>query len=237
MVGTNNTHLADGLSLAMFEALRGLRDAVAPESGNLGNGGGIDGAAAQRGGRPPVRDVDELWQAYCANDGEVVDLVHEDAMKGSSSNAPGIIQRYEDFVQWHSLHEKRKDTALVQKLAADVLRKSEQIDAQVDRLFVVAAAAAAADGDENSDHDPNSSSSSAAVLRRGRRTTTSSSSTSTNSFGPMQLRHKNWRKHIPRPKRDETNVAHLLANKPAWPLELWKKIDWDLWIVYFSFLL
>ena len=34
----------DRLSLSMFEALRGLRDAVAPESGNLG-GSGADGIA------------------------------------------------------------------------------------------------------------------------------------------------------------------------------------------------
>ena len=46
----------------MFEALRGLRDAVAPESGNLG---GNNAAAANGNGESSSEpDFDEFWHSY-----------------------------------------------------------------------------------------------------------------------------------------------------------------------------
>jgi len=48
------------LSLAMFEALRGLRDAVAPESGNLGG----EGANTNEN----ELDFDEFWNSWRKGD-------------------------------------------------------------------------------------------------------------------------------------------------------------------------
>ena len=45
----------------MFEALRGLRDAVAPESGNLG---GNNAAANGNGDSSSEPDFDEFWHSY-----------------------------------------------------------------------------------------------------------------------------------------------------------------------------
>ncbi len=109
----NNEHThTDGLSLAMFDALRQLRDAVAPESGNLGNANNKDDTEH-------ALDTDELWKAYKAKDPDVLAMV------------PTIINSREDFVRWHAKHEMDKDTELVTQLASVVLEKSRAIDQQV----------------------------------------------------------------------------------------------------------
>ena len=101
----------------MFEALRGLRDAVAPESGNLGNNNNNpdEGAATEP-------DVEELWQAYCNGDEAVIALVNK------FSTSTKVIQRRDDFLTWHAVMEREKDAELVEILAAAVLEKSDQID-------------------------------------------------------------------------------------------------------------
>lgn len=123
----------DGLSLAMFEALRGLRNAVAPDSGNLGvNANGMEGGSPSGGETNTTNnvDVEELWLSYCNGDEEVVKLVRE-----SKFNPGGkIIKKRDEFVKWHRIVEREKDTELVQKLAVAVLEKSEQIDNAVDGL-------------------------------------------------------------------------------------------------------
>lgn len=114
------------LSLAMFEALRGLRDAVAPESGNLGagtGGGGTQEASAEGGG-----DFEELWNNYRSGDPATVEKVH----KANGGVVPK--NRREDFIRIHAKLEMEKDTELVTKLARSVLEKSDQIDTRVSNL-------------------------------------------------------------------------------------------------------
>lgn len=108
----------------MFEALRGLRDAVAPESGNLG---GNTSSSAAANDSPEQPDMEELWHAYRAGDKDAVKLVN----KVSGGIAP---QKREDFVRLHAKMEMEKDTELVTKLASTVLEKSAQIDEQVAAL-------------------------------------------------------------------------------------------------------
>lgn len=96
----------DGLSLAMFEAFRSLRDAVAPESGNLGGSSG--------------KDTDDLWQSY--KNGELPE-----------SDYPANLRR-DEFARKHAKYQMEKDTGLVMKLAQDVLDQSNKIDATVDQL-------------------------------------------------------------------------------------------------------
>lgn len=112
------------LSLAMFEALRGLRDAVAPESGNLG---GNNAAAAASAGDNSEPDFEEFWSNYRSGDPTTVALVH----RVSGGVTP---QRREDFIRIHGRIEMEKDAELVTKLASTVLEKSDQINERVSSL-------------------------------------------------------------------------------------------------------
>jgi hypothetical protein len=122
----------DSLSLAMFEALRGLRDAVAPESGNLGGGPPIpDNNNNNNNGTgtnnivnsPGENEFEEFLQSYRNGDPETVALVRR-----VTTTPP---QRPEDLKRIHSRIEKEKDAELVRKLASTVLEKSADIDVRV----------------------------------------------------------------------------------------------------------
>jgi hypothetical protein len=138
----------------MFEALRGLRDAVAPESGNLGvvandamnNNGNINTAVAGGGGGGGLagntnnnnnsKDVEELYRLYCNGDEDVVALVNDPKFslsldKNNRKQQPPLRQ-LSDFVKWHEHMEQVKDAELVERLAAAVLEKSNEIDYAVD---------------------------------------------------------------------------------------------------------
>ena len=106
----------------MFEALRGLTDAVAPESGNLGGNGGKDTNAESS-----EPDFEEFWQSYRSGDPTTVALVHK--FNGGVSPA-----KREDFIRIHVQVEMEKDTELVKQLASTVLQKSADIDERVSAL-------------------------------------------------------------------------------------------------------
>lgn len=113
-VPPTNTH---SLSLAMFEALRGLRDAVAPESGNA--------AANTEGNNEP--DFEEFWQSYRNNDPETVS-----AVLGANGGSPP--QKREDYRRIFGKIEREKDAGLVARLATTVLTKSADVDERVINL-------------------------------------------------------------------------------------------------------
>jgi len=108
----------------MFEALRGLRDAVAPESGNLGGMAGNSSSSENNESSEP--DFEELWQAYRSGDPETLAIV----MKVTTA----IPQKREDFVRIHAKMEMEKDAELVKKLAGTILEKSANIDFRVSNL-------------------------------------------------------------------------------------------------------
>mmetsp|Transcript_5140 Transcript_5140/g.14958 ORF Transcript_5140/g.14958 Transcript_5140/m.14958 type:complete len:221 (+) Transcript_5140:339-1001(+) len=121
----------DGLSLSLFEALRGLRDAVAPESGNLGgvqqqpNNAGGDGA-----GNSPTdsseNDFEEFCLAYQNGDPGTLALVQK-----ISTTPP---TRESHFRLLHEKIQEQKDEELVKTVAATVLEKSADIDRKVASL-------------------------------------------------------------------------------------------------------
>ena len=91
----------DGLSLAMFEGLRGLRDAVAPESGNLaGEGNPNDATATDENNNnnnnnttnncnetnTVAPDLEELWLAYQHGDPSTVKLM-QSIVSGANNNS------------------------------------------------------------------------------------------------------------------------------------------------------
>jgi Mg2+ and Co2+ transporter CorA len=104
----------------MFEALRGLRDAVAPESGNLGNPGNNSN---NENSEP---DFEEFWQNYRNGDPDTIAMV-----KKVTEKHP---HKREDFIRIHAKVEREKDAELVQKLANTVLEKSADIDESVSSL-------------------------------------------------------------------------------------------------------
>lgn len=104
----------------MFEALRGLRDAVAPESGNLGNPGNNSNTENSE------PDFEEFFQNYRNGDPETIARVNK-----VTETPP---QRREDFIRIHARVEREKDAELVKKLAATVLEKSADIDERVSTL-------------------------------------------------------------------------------------------------------
>ena len=139
----------DGLSLAMFEALRGLRDAVAPESGNLGRTavpGNLDTPAAASSSSEP--DSEELWNLYRNKDPHVVASLTEFLEKHPSGNntagsaetnsdhpTAALPRTREEFIRLHAKMEMNKDTELVMRLAGTVLEKSRDIDQRVNETI------------------------------------------------------------------------------------------------------
>lgn len=103
----------------MFEALRGLRDAVAPESGNIGGGASSDNTSDP--------DFEEFCQLYRNGDRETVAAVQ----KASGGITPTT---REDFIRIHNKIETEKDVELVSRLSSTVLQKSADVDKRVSTL-------------------------------------------------------------------------------------------------------
>ena len=128
----------DSLSLSMFEALRGLRDAVAPESGNLGGSGPNNNSSNcnnpnnvntnNTNGNPTygLDSYEDFWQAYRNGDTDIVAMVRRVSPTPPTKN--------QDFIRIHSRLEMEKDAVLVSKLAKTVLEKSAIIDERVSSL-------------------------------------------------------------------------------------------------------
>lgn len=104
----------------MFEALRGLRDAVAPESGNVGGT-----SSEQNNGEP---DFEEFYASFRKGDKETVEAVK----KASDGAAPPKTR--EDFIRIHAKIEMTKDVELVSRLASKVLERSGEINTRVSSL-------------------------------------------------------------------------------------------------------
>ena len=119
----------DGLSLSLFEALRGLRDAVAPESGNLGGiQQGIAGNDSVNSSptENSENDFEEFCQSYQSGDPDTLAMVRK-----FTATPP---QKREDFLRIHKKIEMEKDAELVKKMARTVLEKSAEIDRRVSFL-------------------------------------------------------------------------------------------------------
>ena len=108
----------------MFEALRGLRDAVAPESGNLGGNANANNNSGESSGGD---DFEEFWGLYRSGDPATVALVNK-----TSGGVPPT--RREDMIRIHGRIEMEKDVELVTKLAGTVLEKSDEINERVSSL-------------------------------------------------------------------------------------------------------
>ena len=125
----------DGLSLSLFEALRGLRDAVAPESGNLGgmqgnNNNNNNNTGTNNVNGSPTESSENDFEEFCSNyqSGDPATLAR---VRKLTPTAP---QKREDFMRIHKKLEMEKDAELVKSLAKTVLEKSADIDKRVSSL-------------------------------------------------------------------------------------------------------
>jgi hypothetical protein len=120
----------------MFEALRGLRDAVAPESGNLASGSTNIGTSSEDSQQMPHDqnqdssssnglDFEEFWQSYRNQDPDTLAAVRR--------LGPDPHKR-EDYVRIFRLWEREKDATLVGRLAQTVLQTSREVDRRVENL-------------------------------------------------------------------------------------------------------
>mmetsp|Transcript_21335 Transcript_21335/g.52550 ORF Transcript_21335/g.52550 Transcript_21335/m.52550 type:complete len:171 (-) Transcript_21335:1176-1688(-) len=108
----------------MFEALRGLRDAVAPESGNLGGDGSNNNQNNNENSAEP--DLEEFWTLYRSGDPATVAMVQK--------VSPTPPKKREEYARCFAKIESLRDAALVKRLADTVLDKSADINERVDRL-------------------------------------------------------------------------------------------------------
>ena len=105
----------------MFEALRGLRDAVAPESGNLGGDGNNN-----QNNENHEPDLEEFWTLYRSGDPATIAMVQK--------VSPTPPKKREEYARIFAKIESLRDAALVKRLADTVLEKSADINERVDRL-------------------------------------------------------------------------------------------------------
>ncbi len=121
----------DSFSLSLFEALRGLRDAVAPESSQLNNNGDSstqkpDNHSSRSAIDHEDMDYDDFLIAYHEDDQFALELI-----KSSDGNPP---KSKEEYVKLRARNEMKKHAELVPKLAQNVLSKSAAVDDLVSKL-------------------------------------------------------------------------------------------------------
>mmetsp|Transcript_18461 Transcript_18461/g.26047 ORF Transcript_18461/g.26047 Transcript_18461/m.26047 type:complete len:231 (-) Transcript_18461:40-732(-) len=128
----------DGLSLSMFEALRKLRDAVAPESGNIGFGQQVVTTAQQQ--QDTEDSFEEFCQAYKNGDMETLEKVRLATGTASTTTTTTTITtkltKKELRLVFAKLEMEKdaKDAELAGTLASEVLEKSNQVNRRVDDL-------------------------------------------------------------------------------------------------------
>jgi len=137
------THNKDSLSLSLFEALRGLRDAVAPEtSPQIGAADGVEGGASSSQQQQQVdqshkskslsaidhedMDYDDFLMAYHKDDPYALELI-----KASDGKPP---RTREEYFKLRAMNEMKKHSELVPKLAQGILSASDALDNLVSEL-------------------------------------------------------------------------------------------------------
>jgi len=130
----------------MFEALRKLRDAVAPESGNIvvATGFGQQVTTAQQQQQDTEDSFEEFWIAYNNGDAETLEKVRQvsSSGNGSTTTATGTTATTTTTTKCSQKElriifaklEMEKDAELAGTLASEVLEKSNQVNRRVDDL-------------------------------------------------------------------------------------------------------
>jgi len=115
--------------LALFEALRGLRDAVAPTEATTAPATSASAGACGASGSSsdPEPDYDEFLIAFADDEPHALDLV----AKAEGGRPP---KTREEYVKLLAKTEMDKDMALVSRLSEEILAKSDAIEESVSKL-------------------------------------------------------------------------------------------------------
>lgn len=121
----------DSFSLSLFEALRGLRDAVAPESSLINNNGDPSTVISDTTSRRTAidhedMDYDDFLVAYHEDDPFALELI-----RSSEGNPP---KSREEFLKLKAKNMMKKHAELHSKLAQSVLQESAAVDDLVSKL-------------------------------------------------------------------------------------------------------
>lgn len=115
----------DSLSLSLFEALRGLRDAISPESQTNTN---TNGEHAENIPQSPQLDLDydDFLMAFHRDEQWTLELIAK-----NKGNPP---KNKEEYTKLKARIEMEKFKAIVEKHSTDILQKSANVDDLVSNL-------------------------------------------------------------------------------------------------------
>lgn len=117
----------DSLSLSLFEALRGLRDAISPESqtNTITNGENVEN---ENGPQSPQLDLDydDFLMAFHRDEQWTLELIAK-----NKGNPP---KNKEEYTKLKARIEMEKFKAIVEKHSTDILQKSANVDDLVSAL-------------------------------------------------------------------------------------------------------
>lgn len=123
----------DGLALSLFEALRGIRDATAPEAlvGDATSTDGTKGGSGTKGGggstsNQDEADFDDFLIAYHNQEPHALEVA-----KKAGGKPP---QSKEDYLKVLARMDFESDVGTAQRLAGEILDKSREVEELVDHL-------------------------------------------------------------------------------------------------------
>lgn len=119
----------DGLALSLFEALRGIRDATGDADDQNTGGAAAGSASASRNSQSQSDepDYDDFLVAFHNRDPHALEV----ARKGPGGKPP---QGPEEYLRVLARMDFESDVSTAQRLAADILDKSREVEELVDDL-------------------------------------------------------------------------------------------------------
>lgn len=122
----------DGLALSLFEALRGIRDATAPEAlvgeatnTNTGTANGAKGNSSKNSNHDEA-DFDDFLIAYHNQEPHALEVVQRAGGKPPQSK--------EEYLRVLARMDFESDVGTAQRLAGEILDKSREVEEMVDHL-------------------------------------------------------------------------------------------------------
>jgi len=117
----------DGLALSLFEALRGIRDATGDADDQNTGSAAAGSASASHNSQSDEPDYDDFLVAFHNRDPHALEV----ARKGPGGKPP---QGPEEYLRVLARMDFESDVNTAQRLAADILDKSREVEELVDDL-------------------------------------------------------------------------------------------------------
>ena len=115
----------DGLALSLFEALRGIRDATAPEA-LVGEAANANTAKKGNSNNQDEADFDDFLIAYHNQEAHALEVAQKAGGKPPQSK--------EEYLKVLARMDFESDVGTAQRLAGEILDKSREVEELVDHL-------------------------------------------------------------------------------------------------------